>query len=598
MGNENSTPAIDTEAIERLKGDFCKLNEPTKVQCLVDLVKTCGYREQLDFNERLQELLHKDFVSLLPDDLSKRVISFLSVDDAITCLRVSKNWKKVIEGCSAFWEPQAKRIGLSEQFIREKTSNSSGINSLTLPNLITNAVGHQTSIRSLTPRPFVITSSKASSEYNYTYAGNGVSLCYEEMNGHAQVIIESMDTAQSDVRIATFNVTSFTSRIKWAAASHNYVMWKQLDGHWHGCSVRGEPPELESWEDEPISQGFHSISFCPECHLVAIMSEAEDDCEVWDLQVVKLVRGRNSARKMVYPVPLERVQNVWMKKRHFLGGEVMMLPDVAAGKDKKGFCMAHRVLLQIDSNLAIHRLESVPDAERRMVVHRFLPDAKLSKPIAVFSPSPPSQDEMFASLDLTASKGRPLFRLSMDNKRIGLVSDSYFYVWNMSSLKQEKSVDLIDLNLPSDTKCVAVGSLYAVLASDSAGMCYVILIETGDILLKGSVADSDFNPNAQRSVRFDFRAPVSQDWLNGFRYYDHWPLAMVLDHGDPSQNDPSNSSLTGSVSSEGPGGFVPGSVSSYNEGGGTEEQLQALVGLRAKQKRKSMGLSLDWNTIL
>lgn len=585
MGNENSAPAIDTEAIERQKAEFCKLNEPTKVQCLVDLVKTCSYQEQLDFNERLQELLHKDFISHLPDDLTKRVLSFLGVDDAITCLRVSKNWKKVIEGCSAFWEPQAKRIGLTEKFIREKTASdvSGGSRSLTLPNLITSALGHQTSIRSLTPRPCVIATSKASSEYSYTYAGNGVSLCYEELNGHAQVIIESMDTAQSVIRIATFNVTSFTSRIKWAAASHSYVLWKQLDGHWHGCSVRGEPPELESWEDEPISQGFHSISFCPKCHLVAIMSEAEDDCEVWDLQVVKLVRGRNSARKMVYPVPLERVQNVGMKKRHFLGGEVMMLPDTAAGKDKKGFCTAHQVLLQIDNNLAVHRLENVPDAEKRMVVHRFLPDAKLSKPIAVFSPSPPSQDELFAPLDLTASKGRPLFCLSMDHKRIGLISDSYFYIWSLSSLEQEGSIDLIDLNLPSDTKCVAVGSIYAVLASDSAGMCYVILIENGNVLLKGSVADSDFNPNAQRSVRFDFRAPISQDWLNGFRHYDHWPLAMVLDHGVTLQGDPSSSSRASS------------------EGGGGEQQLQALVGLRTKQRKKLMGLSrlsLDWNSIL
>ena len=578
MGNDNSTPSIDTEAIERLKGDFCKLNEPTKVQCLLDLVKVCPFQQQLDFNERLQELLHKDFISILPDDLTKRVISFLSVDEAITCLRVSKNWKKVIEGCGAFWEPQAKRIGLSEHFIREKTSNHSG-RSLTLPNLITSALAHQSCIRSLTPRSFIVSTSKASSEYSYTYAGNGVSLHYEEMNGHAQVIVESMDTAQTVVRIATFNVTSFTSRIKWAAASHNYVLWKQLDGHWKGCSVRGEPPELESWEDEPISQGFHSISFCPECHLVAIMSEAEDDCEVWDLQVVKLVRGRNSARKMVYPVPLERVQNVLMKKRHFLGGEVMMLQDKAAGKDKKGFCTAHQVLLQIDNNLAVHRLESVADAERQMVIHRFLPDAKLSKPVTVFSPSPPSEDELFASLELTASKGRPLFRLSMDNKRIGLVSDSYFYVWNLSSLELESSVDLIDLNLPSDTKCAAVGSIYAVLASDSAGVCYIIMIETGNVLLKGSITDSDFNPDAQRSVRFDFCAPISQDWLNGFRHYDHWPLAIVLDRPTSLGSDPSSSSSS--------------------DVGGGEHQLQALVGLRAKQRKKLMGLSpLDWNRIL
>ena len=568
MGNENSAPAVDGEAIERLKGDFSKLNDPTQLQCLIDLVKASPYQQQIEFNERLQDLMHKDFVTHLPSNLTERVLSYLSVDDAITCLRVSKKWKEVIESCSAFWEPQAKRIGLSQQFIKEKVNSSTG-KSYSLPNLITSALGHQSSIRALTPRSFVVSRSKANDEYSYTYAGNGVALRYEEMNGHAQVIVESMDTPQSVIRVATFDVTSFTSRIKWAAASPDYIMWKQLDGHWNGCSVRGEPPELESWEDEPVSQGFHSISFCPECHLVAIMSEAEDDCEVWDLQVIKLVRGRNSARKMVYPVPLERVQNVWEKKRHFLGGEVMLLPDGGAGKDKKGFCKAHRVLLQIDSNLAVHSLESVADAERQMVVHRFLPDAKLSKPVAVFSPFP-SDQLLSHSLDFTASKGRPLFRLSMDNKRVGLVSDSYLYVWNLKSFQQETCVDLISSNLPSDTKCTAVGSVYAVLASDSAGICYVVMNETGKVLLQGSLADSDFNPDAQRSVRFDFRAPVNQDWLNGFRHYDHWPLAIVLDRSSP----------------QGP-----------VKEGTAEHQLQAVVGLRARQRNK-LSLSLDWNTIL
>lgn len=567
MGNENSAPTVDQEAIDKVKDDFCKLNDPTRLQCLVDLVKACSYEEQLDFNERLQDLLHKDFITHLPSDLTERVLSYLSVDDAITCLRVSKSWKKVIEGCSAFWEPQARKIGLAEHFIREKVDGASG-KSYSLPNLITSALGHQTSIKSLSPRSFVVSTSKSSSEYSYTYAGYGVALRYEEMNGHAQVVIESMDTAQSVIRVATFNVTSFTSRIKWVSASTNYIMWKQLDGHWGGSSVRGEPPELDTWEDEPISQGFHSISFCPECHLVAIMSEAEDDCEVWDLQVVKLVRGRSSARKMVYPVPLERVQNVWEKKRHFLGGEVMMLPDKESGKDKIGFCRAHQVLLQIDSNLAIHRLETVADAERQMVIHRFLPDAKLSKPVAVFSPLPSNQ--FLSPGDFTASKGRPLFCLSMDNRRVGLVSDSYLYVWNLTSFKQESCVDLIDLNLPSDTKCTAVGSVYTVLASDSAGVCYVILNQTGTLLLKGSIADSDFNPDAQHSVRFDFRAPISQDWLNGFRHYDHWPLAIVLDRSFPK-------SLSGD--------------------GEAEHQLQSVVGLRTRQKNK-LSLSLDWNSIL
>lgn len=169
MGNENSSPAIDAEAIEKLKGDFSKLNDPTQLQCLVDLVKVCPYHRQLEFNDRLQDFLHKDFITHLPSDLTERVISYLSVDDAITCLRVSKKWKEVFESCSAFWEPQAKKIGLSAHFIREKASNPSG-KAYSLPNLITSALGHQSSIRSLSPCSFIMSRSKANDEYSYTYA--------------------------------------------------------------------------------------------------------------------------------------------------------------------------------------------------------------------------------------------------------------------------------------------------------------------------------------------------------------------------------------------------------------------------------------------
>ena len=510
--------------------NFSSLDGDSKVKSLLSMVKLCSYQQQLQFVELLQEHLHKDFITLLPDHLMKKVLSYLSVQDAIRCTLVSKNWNRVVGSCTSFWNYQAQQLGLSDSFIDEqlKIPCFKG-----LKDLCVSAFGHQNYIRSLSPHSMVISKNPSSPNSLYRYAGNGITLRYKELNGHAQVFVEQIISPHSIVEMAVFTVESFSGRIKWASSCGDYVLWKQVDGKWNGCDTTSIMCELEQWVDEPVSQGFHSISFCHHCHLIAIVSEAEDDIEVWDLQVIKLGKGKSTVRKMVYPIPLERVQGSWQKKRHFLGGDVTLLSE-SSELDVTGFCQSHRVLLQVDSKLVIHRLKAVPVTERLVLIHHLLPDARLSKPLHVFSPQ--TNEEPLDFMDFQVSKGRPVFCYSLDHTHVALVQESYLYVWSLESLKEESCVDLLHYNLPTDCKCIALGSLYAVLASDSHGTCYVVLVRSGEILLQSSSADSYFNPEAQRAIRFRIFPPIKQQWLNVFHYTDFWPIALVFDYFNSIEN--------------------------------------------------------------
>lgn len=539
-----------------LRKEFVRLDGESRVGTLLDLTKACTYEQQLEFYGLFQQLLHKDFISLLPEDLVKKILSYLTVEEAVKCTLVSKKWNEVVGSSTSFWNEQAHQLGLSDSVIKEKMKKS---NLKSIKDLCVSAIGHQNYIHSLCSQVMVIAKSPTSPSCIYKYAGNGITLRYREINGDAQVYIEKIISPQSMVEIAAFEVKSFSGRIKWVSSSQDYVLWKQMDGQWNGYDITNLDSELEQWTDEPVSQGFNSISFCHCCNLVVILSEAEDDVEVWDLQVIKFNKGKSTIRKMVYPLPLERVQSLWEKKRHFLGGDVTILSETSE-KDESGFCFSHQLLLQIDTKLVVHQLKTVPKSERIMLVHHLLPDSRLSKPLHIFSPQTNDQPSDFT--DMQVSKGQPVFSYSSDYSRAALLHESYLYIWLLVDGREESCVDLLHYNLPTDCKCIAVGSMYAVLASDSHGTCYVVLTKTGEILLQSFSADPYFNPEAQRSVRFSFYPPFNQQWLSGFQYFDFWPIALVFDHYNSMENP------------------------------NVEHELKALVGMQAHSRPSGWGITL------
>lgn len=516
MGDTQSSPQITD--IGHLAKDFTELNSPTKIHALLEMVKICNHQEQCDFQEKLMTLLHKDFLTHLPADLAARVICHLSMADTVTCLLVSKSWYKFVAECTSYWTRKARELGMTEAFVASRLSPSGR----RLHSLCMASQAHQTYLRTLTPRCYPITESPVGMGYYFHYAGNGVILRYEETAAQARVVIECMNTTHSSVVLASFDVVPFQGRIKWASASSDYVLWKQVNGRWCGCNTKGLVSELDVWEDEPMTHGSLSISFCSKCHVAAVLSQAEDDCEVWDLQVIKLYNdtsGSNALRKMVYPIPLDGHKQLSANKRYFLGGEMTLLP-ASLEVDSAGFCKYHSVLLQIDSSLAVHKLKMIEEADSSIMLSQLLPNSLLSKPLRVFSPKP--LDMSLSLIELSGSKSQAYFCLSGDLERVAVLQDGYLYVWNLETFEEEHFLDLSPLELPPDSQVKAVGSVYTVVVSNSSGVCVVLLTGTGDVVLQASVATDSIGKRD-----FVFYAPLNQDWLNGFVYFNFLPLCLV-----------------------------------------------------------------------
>ena len=517
MGDTQSSPQITD--ISHLTQDFTALNSPTRIRALLEMLKICSYQEQLEFQEKLNAFLHKDFITHLSSDLSTEIISYLPMEDVITCLYVSKRWYKIVSGSTLYWTQKSQTLGMTDTFVTSRLSDPS----CKLHSLCIASQNHQRYMKHLAPRCYPISVNPTGIGYSFRYAGNGISLVYEETASHAQVLIECMNSAQSAMQIASFDVPPFQGRIMWASASSDYVLWKQVNGTWCGCLTKGLLPELDVWEDEPMSQGSHNISFCSKCHVVAVMSQAEDDCEVWDLQVIKLyneTHGANALRKMVYPIPLEGLKQLSQNKRYFLGGEVTLLP-ASLEVDSSGFCKTHSVLLQIDSSLAIHKLKMIDETDSSLVLSQLLPNSLLSKPLKVFSPK--QSDQPLTLMDFSASKSQSRFCLSADLQRVAMIHESYLNVWNLASFEMENFVDLSPLDLPSDSIVVAVGSVYTVIASNSKGRCIVVLTSTGEIILQ-----SFMSAESSWKRAFEYYAPLNQDWLDSFVYFDFLPLGLVM----------------------------------------------------------------------
>ena len=506
--------------------EFSRLSGDKKIKSLLTLVKACSYPEQVDFIDALNEYLYKDFLSHLPSKLVERVLSFVTVEDAVTCTMVGKKWNEVVGACVVFWDRKARELGLGEDVVQDLLKRKFK----SLKDLCICAISQQSRIHSLMVHRPLVGKNPSTLGAIFLYAGHGVMLRYSELNGIAQVTIERIISPHTLVEIAAIAVKPCSGRIKWASASEDYVMWKQLDGYWNGYDITSLEGEVEQWVDEPVFQGFHSITFCRSCHLVSIVSEAEDDAEVWDLQVIKLDGGRATVRKMVYPLPLERIQKLWKKKRHFLGGEVILISN-STDRDENGFCQSHRVCLQVDSKLVVYQLKSIPLSEQMLLIQQFRPNSQLSKPIHVFSPVT-LEEESFSLMDHQVAKGRPHYCYSSDHSRVALYHESILYIWNLDLYKEDSQVDLFHLNLPSDCKCVAVGSIYAILTSNSHGKCSVILPRTGTILLEMSCADVSFNHNAHHSACFSFYGPINDQWLSDFKCFDFWPIATVIDNSN------------------------------------------------------------------
>ncbi|KAI0989145.1 hypothetical protein GJ496_002945 [Pomphorhynchus laevis] len=100
---------IDTSSHSQIitwKNTFHNFDNATKIQAFDCLIRSCNYSQLNLFRDLADKLTRRDFLSLLPQAISLRILSYLNAQDVCSCLSVSRHWYNMAVNCM-IWKKHA-----------------------------------------------------------------------------------------------------------------------------------------------------------------------------------------------------------------------------------------------------------------------------------------------------------------------------------------------------------------------------------------------------------------------------------------------------------------------------------------------------------
>ena len=78
--------------------------------CL-QLISCCGSQQLWHLQQKLPDFLYRDFIHLLPPELTEKILSYLCPRDLLFSCSVSKLWRERIGSLQKLWLETARRVG-------------------------------------------------------------------------------------------------------------------------------------------------------------------------------------------------------------------------------------------------------------------------------------------------------------------------------------------------------------------------------------------------------------------------------------------------------------------------------------------------------
>ncbi|XP_041049530.1 F-box/WD repeat-containing protein 2 isoform X2 [Carcharodon carcharias] len=97
--------------LETLSSTFIALTETQKNETLDHLISLSGAVQLRHLSNNLETLLKRDFLKLLPLELSFYLLKWLDPSTLLNCCLVCKQWNKVISACTEVWQEACQSLG-------------------------------------------------------------------------------------------------------------------------------------------------------------------------------------------------------------------------------------------------------------------------------------------------------------------------------------------------------------------------------------------------------------------------------------------------------------------------------------------------------
>ncbi|KAG7263119.1 hypothetical protein CRUP_015376 [Coryphaenoides rupestris] len=97
--------------LESVSASFLTLTDEQRNQSLDQLISLSGAVQLRHLSNGLETLLKRDFLRLLPLELTFYLLHWLDPQTLLTCLLVCKQWNKVINSCTEVWQGVCRELG-------------------------------------------------------------------------------------------------------------------------------------------------------------------------------------------------------------------------------------------------------------------------------------------------------------------------------------------------------------------------------------------------------------------------------------------------------------------------------------------------------
>jgi len=97
-----------------LKGvvrEFHNLTSVQQTKTLNQLITCCGSEQLWHLQQKLPDFLYRDFIQLLPPEITEKILKHLSPATLLKACRVSKLWNKTISEMQQLWKKQCIMVG-------------------------------------------------------------------------------------------------------------------------------------------------------------------------------------------------------------------------------------------------------------------------------------------------------------------------------------------------------------------------------------------------------------------------------------------------------------------------------------------------------
>ena len=103
---------FENQWVPRTIRAYSSFTTDQKTTFLSKLLETMGHQEKYHLQTVLPELLFRDFITLLPNEILEKVLNFLTLQDLLNCCLVSKGWNKHLSTLDFIWKHQAFTLGM------------------------------------------------------------------------------------------------------------------------------------------------------------------------------------------------------------------------------------------------------------------------------------------------------------------------------------------------------------------------------------------------------------------------------------------------------------------------------------------------------